>query len=120
VQLTPGAAVAPVSSALFYSQRITYQFAASNAFTGKFGLYRQVGNRQPEEIMGPFDANARFRTYWAGDDTSRTVITLSDTARIKGLDIVLSGVSQRQAAGTSGPAKAKIVSSVFFKNVRSF
>ena len=120
VLLTPGDISALPTNPVFYWQRITYQFAPSTAFSGKWGLYRQVGTRATEEIMGPFDDKARFRTYWAGDDTSRTVITLADTARIKGLDIVLSGVSQKVAAGMSGPAKARIVSSVFFKNVRSF
>ena len=120
VTLAPGDISAQPTNALFYWQRITYQFAPSTAFSGKWGLYRQVGTRAAEEIMGPFDDRARFRTYWAGDDTSRTVITLADTARIKGLDIVLSGQSERTAAGMSGPATARIVSSVFFKNVRSF
>jgi len=118
--ITPGDALAKSTNALFFWQRITYSFQTSPTFPGKYALFRQVGTRQPEELMGPFDANARFRTYWVGDDTSRTVIALADTARIKGLDIVLSGVSEKTPAGQSGPAKAKIVSSVFFKNVRNF
>jgi hypothetical protein len=120
VDLTPGDALAGATNAIFYWQRVSYSFQSSPSFPGKFALFRQVGTRQPEELMGPFDTNARFRTYWVGDDTSRTVIATADTTRIKGLDIVLSGVSQKIPAGQSGPAKSKIVSSVFFKNVRNF
>src|SRR4051812_30235810 len=120
IDLTPGDALAGATNAVFYWQRITYSFQASTSFPGKYALFRRVGTRAAEELMGPFDANARFRAYWVGDDTSRTVVSPADTTRIKGLDIVLSGVSQKIPAGQTGPAQSKIVSSVFFKNVRNF
>ena len=69
--------------------------------------------------MGPFDGAARFRIYTRGDDTSRTVFSLADTATVKGIDIVLTGVAQRLTGGYTNIQQSKMVSSVFFKNLRN-
>lgn len=119
--LVPGALALPGSS-IFFWQRITYSFQPSGMMpgNGRWGLFRQVGGRAAEELMAPFDGRARFRPYFRGDDTSRTTYTLADTALIKGLDIVLTGRSERVPTGQSAPTTTRMVSSVFFKNVRRF
>ena len=117
--LTPGSALATPTTAVFLWQRITYSFAASTYFPNRWGLFRQVGANRPEEIMGPFDGASRFRIYRRGDDTSITTFTLADTASVKGLDIVLNGVAQKATAGYTNTQQSKMVSSVFFKNLRN-
>lgn len=119
LNVAPGDINAQPTNAVFFWQRITYSFAASQYFANRFALYRQVGNGRPEEIMGPFDGGSRFRIYKRGDDTSRTVYTLADTATMRGVDIVLNGVSQRPVGGGYGYAQQKMVSAVFFKNLRN-
>jgi len=119
VTLAPGSVVAQPTNAVFYWQRITYSFQLSNYFPGRWALFRQVGNRAQEEIMGPFDGASRFRIYRRGDDTSRTVFSLADTATVKGIDIVLTGVAQRLTGGYTNIQQSKMVSSVFFKNLRN-
>lgn len=116
--LTPGDAAVTPTTPVFLWQRVTYVFAPSMEFAGRFGLYRQVGSQRAEEIMGPFDATARFRVYFTGDDTSRTVYTHADTALVRGVDIVLSGMSQSTPGGLSGPVQSRMASAIFFKNVR--
>jgi len=119
VTLVPGTVVAQPVSAVFLWQRVTYSFQISNYFPGRWALYRQVGNRPQEEIMGPFDGQSRFRIYTRGDDTSRTVFSLADTATVKGIDIVLTGVAQKLTGGYTNVQQSKMVSSVFFKNLRN-
>ena len=117
--VVPGDAAAAATNAVFFWQRITYSFAASTFFPNRFALWRQVGNQRPEEIMGPFDGGSRFRIYRRGDDTSVTAVALSDTATVRGVDIVLTGVAQKMTSGASSYQQSKMVSSVFFKNLRN-
>ena len=70
-----------------------------------------------EEIMAPFDTSTRFRFYQPGDDTSRVAPPL--VSEIRGLDLVLTAISPR-ATALSPTTSARVVTSVFFKNVRSF
>ena len=119
VTLTPGNVAAQPVSAVFFWQRITYSFQPSTYFANRWALYRQVGNRPQEEIMGPFDGASRFRIYRRGDDTSRTVFSLADTATVRGIDIVLTGVAQKLTGGYTNYQQSRMVSSVFFKNLRN-
>lgn len=103
---------------IMWFQTVTYSFQASTTFPGKVGLYRAVGGGTPEELMAPFATTARFRYYQAGDDTSRTTApALSD---IRGLEMDLTTEGQRRPAGTTSYAQNKMVTSVFFKNVRAY
>jgi prepilin-type N-terminal cleavage/methylation domain-containing protein len=121
VDLAPGT-IAPIGTPMFFWQQVVYSFAPSTVMpgSGRFGLYRQVGGNAPEELMAPFTAAAGFRVYFRGDDTSRTIFTVDDTSRIKGLDIVLTSMSQRIPTGETSPTSSRVVSAVFFKNVTKF
>ena len=69
-------------------------------------------------IIRTFASDARFRYYQAGDDTSRTTApALSD---IRGLEMDLTTEGQRKPAGTTSYTQNKMVTSVFFKNVRAY
>jgi prepilin-type N-terminal cleavage/methylation domain-containing protein len=108
---TPGTAV-------FFFQTITYSFAASTLFPGKIGLWRSQLNGVNEELMAPFDTSAKFKFYTTGADASSTTVP-APLDNIVGMDIVLTAVGTRTPAGSTAPAQAKMVSSVFFKNVRT-
>jgi hypothetical protein len=99
-------------------QTVTYSFKASTTFPGKVGLYRAVTGGVEEELMAPFATTARFRYYQAGDDLARdTPPALPD---IRGLEMDLTTEGQRRPAGTTSYAQNKMVTSVFFKNVRAY
>jgi prepilin-type N-terminal cleavage/methylation domain-containing protein len=103
---------------IMWFQSVKYSFEASSMFPGKVGLYRTVGTGTPEELMAPFASDARFRYYQATDDTSRTTApALSD---IRGIEMDLTTEGQRKPAGTTSYAQNKMVTSVFFKNVRAY
>lgn len=113
----PAASGATALSPVFLFQRVTYSFRSSGVYAGKLGLWRNVQGGTNEEIMAPFDDASMFRYYQAGDDTARTTVpALSD---IRGVDIILSAVSPRSQSNAS-TSPSKMVTSVFFKNVRSY
>lgn len=103
---------------VMFFQSITYSFAASSMYPGKIGLWRSVAGGVTEELMAPFSSDARFRYYTSGADTPvSSAPALSD---IRGLELDLTTVGSRTPAGKSAPAQTKMVTSVFFKNTRSF
>jgi prepilin-type N-terminal cleavage/methylation domain-containing protein len=102
---------------VFFWQKITYSFQPSAIFPGLFALWRTQEGGRNDELFGPFDANARFRFYRTGDDTSVTVVPSLDS--IRGVDLVLSANSPRISAGRTNE-KAQLVTSVFFKNTRQY
>ena len=111
------AASTALGSPVFFWQKITYSFAASSLYPGKTGLWRSVQAGVTEELMAPFDPSSQFRFYTTGADVSSTTVpgTLNN---ITGVDIVLNAVGSRTPAGKSAPPQQKMVTSVFFKNVR--
>ena len=109
---------APTGAAVFLWQDITYSFAASGIYSGKIGLYRNVQGGSNEEIMAPFDTSARFRFYQTGDDTSEVIPPA--VSNIRGVDVVLNAISPNVVSNTSKNSSGKIVTSVFFNNVRAY
>ncbi len=112
---TGAAAMAPV----FMWEKVTYSFKASGIYPGYYGLYRNVQGGSNDELLAPFDSSARFRYYVAGDDTSRTTVpSLSD---IRGIALVLNALSPKSVSNNATVhSPSRIVTSVFFKNVRSY
>ena len=114
---SPGPSGAPQAAPVFFFQRITYSFRASNIYPGQLGLWRNVQGGANEELMAPFDTATRFRFYQTGAENS--TVTPPPVSDIRGLDLVLSAVSPRTASNSAAP-KARVVTSVFFKNVRKY
>jgi len=114
---TGGSSGALTGAPVFFFQRITYSFRTSVLYPPRLGLWRNVDGGLNEEIMAPFDTSTRFRFYQPGDDTSR--VAPPPVSDIRGLDLVLTAISPR-ATALSPTTSARVVTSVFFKNVRSF
>jgi prepilin-type N-terminal cleavage/methylation domain-containing protein len=114
-----GPSGAAVTTPVFFFQRVTYAFKTSSAYPTKLGLWRIVdGDASAEELMAPFDTSAGFRYYTSGTDAAQTTIpALSD---IRGVDILLYSVSPRGTSNQTNSSPSKMVTSVFFKNVRSY
>ena len=118
MDVTPAipAGTGPGIPVMFY-QKVTYSFTNSSLYPGKIGLFRTVNDGTPEELMAPFSADARFRYYQTGDDTSRTTApALSD---IRGIALVLTSEGSRKPAGKTNYAQSKMVTAIFFKNTRA-
>jgi prepilin-type N-terminal cleavage/methylation domain-containing protein len=117
LDITPAIPAITSGSPVFFYQTITYSFQASSMFPGKIGLWRTVAGGVNEELMGPFASSARFRFYVSGGDTS--LVVTPDLWRIRGLDLVLTASSAHTPQGQTAPSESKMVTSVFFKNVRA-
>jgi prepilin-type N-terminal cleavage/methylation domain-containing protein len=126
VRSLPGARVVAVTPAMppgagagtpvMILQRLRYDFAASDAFAGRVGLFRSdlvTGVR--EEIAAPFDSTVRFRFYRAGVDSAE-VNAPADLADLRGLQLVLAGQSVAPRIGGSAPERAVQTTSIYFAN----
>jgi prepilin-type N-terminal cleavage/methylation domain-containing protein len=113
-----GGSGAPVGAPVFFWQRVTYSFRASDAYPGRVGLWRNVQGGSNEELMSPFDTSARFKFYKAGEDTARTIPPA--LADIRGLQLVLRAMSPRATSNDLNASTSQLYTAVFFKNVRSY
>lgn len=114
---TAGPSGAVQGAPVFFWQRITYSFRTSDVYPTRLGLWRNVEGGRNEELMAPFDTSSRFQFYKSGDEVSRIAAPLP--SEIRGLDLVLSALSPRPTSKDS-VSQTKLVTSVFFKNVRAF
>ena len=115
---SPVASGATVAAPAFLFQKITYSFKTSTAYPNALGLYRNVEGGADEELVAPFDATAGFRFYRAGDDTSR--VSPPTVPEIRGIELVLTALSPVKSSNQATLPMEKVVTSVFFKNVRAY
>lgn len=118
LDIRPPVSSAPVGQAVYFFQRITYSFKASAAFAGALGLWRKADGGTDEELVAPFDSTARFKYWIAGATTSVAAPPALDS--IRGVDVVFAGVSSYTPVGKSAPVKSTVVTSIFFKNIRTY
>jgi len=110
---------ATVAAPVFFFQKVSYSFKASGVYTNAYGLYRNVEGGADEELVAPFDSTAaRFRFYQAGDDTSR--VSPPAVSDIRGIELVLAALSPVKSSSIASKPMQKVVTSVFFKNVRAY
>ena len=109
---------ATVAAPIFFFQKVTYSFRTSGVYPNALGLWRNVEGGVNEELVAPFDTAARFRFYKPGDDTSS--VAPPTIAEIRGLELVLAALSPVKSSNQASKPMQKVVTSVFFKNVRAY
>ena len=119
-RITPLIAGSSLGTPVFLYRRIRYEFKASTAVPGKFGLYRTVifpnGSESTEELVAPFAATARYRFFVASDNQTAQDNPPANLGDIRGIELHLDGVSEVIAAGKTSPESAPFTTAVFFKN----
>lgn len=117
-------ATATPGAPMFIWQEITYAFDSSAAFPHRGrGLWRTVTGTGAantwtrDEVIAPFDSSARFKFFVRNQDTSQVAVPAA-ISTIRGLDLVLNGLSIRPPTGTTTQKITKVTTSVFFKNRR--
>jgi prepilin-type N-terminal cleavage/methylation domain-containing protein len=106
-------------SILFLFRRVRYEFKASAALPGRIGLWRTAldvgGGGLAEELAAPFDATARVNFYVLNNPVPQAAVPaqLSD---VRGLELLLNGMSDRAPGGSAAPKTANFTTSVFFEN----
>lgn len=113
--LSPAFPSLPGGSPVFLYQTTTYSLAASTLVAGRTALWRSVSSGPTEELAVPFQNTAIFRFYVSGALTSQATVpgTLNT---ITGIEIVLTGQSERNSPGTGTPESASTRVSILFRN----
>jgi prepilin-type N-terminal cleavage/methylation domain-containing protein len=118
VILTGGPPVGtPVGSIVFLYRTIRYEFKNSTALPGRTGLFRTMvnGGAPTEEIATPFDNTARVNFYVLNAATAQSAVP-GLLGNVRGLELVLNGMSERTPGGSTAPKSANVTTSVFFEN----
>jgi prepilin-type N-terminal cleavage/methylation domain-containing protein len=100
---------------LFLYRRIRYQFKNSALIPGRTGLFRMtVTNNVEEELATPFANTARVNFY--NLNTTPAQAAVPPLGNIRGLELILDGMSERTPGGSAAPKTANVRTSVFFEN----
>jgi hypothetical protein len=102
---------------VFLYRRVRYEFKNSVAVPGRIGLWRTtlgIGGTT-EELAAPFAATARVNFYVLNNATAQAAVPAS-LQDIRGLELVLDGMSERAPGGSTAPKTFSLTTSVFFQN----
>jgi len=110
------APVPPVGSLVFMFRRIRYELKASVAAPGHTSLWRTVlATGSTEEIATPLESTSRFEFY-VNDATTAQAAVPASLASIRGLQLELTGRSERVPSGATARPQTALTTAVFFKN----
>jgi prepilin-type N-terminal cleavage/methylation domain-containing protein len=118
VRLTPTLSdTASLGTPVFLLRKIKYEFKASTAVPGTTGLYRTVidDNNATEELSAPYASDAKFRFY-VGSSLTPQANAPGDLSTLRGIEMNMTGMSEKVPRQGVAPQKAPFVTAVFFKN----
>jgi prepilin-type N-terminal cleavage/methylation domain-containing protein len=106
-----------VGSIVFLYRTIRYEFKASVLIPGRIGLWRttQGFGGGTEELAAPFANTARVNFYELNNAAPQAAVP-GNLADIRGLELVLDGMSELTPGGSAAPKTANVRTSVFFEN----
>jgi hypothetical protein len=101
---------------VFLYRKIRYSFAASSLVSGGIGLFRKrLDDALEEELSAPYDATAKFR-FFIGSSTVAQDAAPADLSTLRGIELNMTGMSERAPSGDTQRQRAPFVTAVFFKN----
>ena len=101
---------------VFLFRDIRYFFGASTSVPGTTGLFRtRMQDGFTEELSAPYDGTAKFR-FFVGSSLTSQASPPSDLSKLRGLELHMTGLSERTPTGETQKKKAPFVTAVFFKN----
>lgn len=117
IKITPELTdTASVGTPVFLFRRIKYEFKESIAVAGMRGLFRTVMETgQSEELAAPFDNNSKFR-FFIGNSLVAEDAPPGDLSTLRGIELVMNGMSERTPSGSTQKALAPFTTAVYFKN----
>ncbi|HUQ18273.1 MAG TPA: hypothetical protein VM099_01560 [Gemmatimonadaceae bacterium] len=97
-------------------RRIKYEFKNSVAVPGMRGLFRTVvSTGATEELSAPYDNNSKFR-FFIGNSTVAQDAVPADLSTLRGIELLMNGMSERIASGATAKTTAAFTTAVYFKN----
>jgi hypothetical protein len=107
---------ADLGTPVFLFRRIKYEFKASQSVPGMTGLFRTVmATGATEELSAPYDNNSKFR-FFIGNSTTAQDAAPADLSTLRGLELVMNGMSEKIPSGSSAKTQAPFTTAVYFKN----
>jgi len=101
---------------VFLYRKIRYSFGPSTSVPGTTALFRtRMENGQTEELSAPYDASARFR-FFIGSSVTAVDNPPADLSKLRGIELNVTGMSERTPIGETQKKRAPFVTAVFFKN----
>jgi hypothetical protein len=101
---------------VFLYRRIKYSFKTSTLVPGQLGLFRKrLDDGFEEELSAPYDASAKFR-FFVGSNTVAQDAPPADLSTLRGIELNMTGMSERAPSGDTQKQRATFVTAVFFKN----
>jgi prepilin-type N-terminal cleavage/methylation domain-containing protein len=112
--------VPAVGTPVYMIRNLEYEFAPSVDVPGRVALWRRRLNQSngvlaQEELAAPFDSTSRFRFYINNNRVASDTLP-TDLEDLRGLEIRLSGESERTSRSRQGPEQANLTTSIFFLN----
>jgi prepilin-type N-terminal cleavage/methylation domain-containing protein len=105
-----------VGSIVLLYRRVRYEFKNSGMMPGRVGLWRTlVTTGDTEELAAPFANTARVNFYRLNSATPEMAVP-AQLSEVRGLELVLDGMSERTPAGSTAPKTTNVRTSVFFEN----
>ena len=117
IQISPKLTdTASVGTPVFLYRTITYEFKNSTMLPGTTGLYRTVvtGNTT-EELSAPYGSDAKFR-FFVGSSTTAQDAVPAQLSTLRGIELVMTGNSEKIPIGGTQKENAPFTTAVFFKN----
>ena len=101
---------------VFLYRKIRYSFGPSTSVPGTTALLRTIlATNKVEELSAPYDASAKFR-FFVGNSLTAVNSPPADLSKLRGLEMNMTGLSERTPTGANQKKKAPFVTAVFFKN----
>jgi hypothetical protein len=107
---------ASLGTPVFLYRSIKYEFKNSTMLPGTTGLYRTVmTGGSTEELSAPYASDAKFR-FFVGSSTTAQDAVPAQLSTLRGLELVMTGTSEKIPIGGTQKEQAPFTTAVFFKN----
>jgi hypothetical protein len=101
---------------VFLYRKIRYTFAASDMVPGSIALWRtRMETGTSEELSAPYDNAAKFR-FFVGSSVVAQDNPPADLSKLRGIELNMTGLSERAPSGAVAKQRAPFITAVFFKN----
>ena len=117
IKITPALPdTASFGTPVFLYRKIRYHFAASVMVPGATALWRtRMETGASEELSAPYDPTAKFR-FFVGSSLTAQDAAPGNLSTLRGIELNMTGLSERAPSGGVAKQKAPFITAVFFKN----
>ena len=105
----------PPGSIFYIGEQVRYELRASTILSGRFGLWREDGDGNWEELLAPFDSASGFGYFVGISDTVNTNPP-SVLSTITGIELRLIGESRQNPEGRDEPEEFILDTRITFLN----